>query len=115
MLNEVEPQHRCDKHIDADDPPTCGACMAAQKIHAKWLKAQQAAEEQRERDAETERRYEQQQIAAEAIYACGLCDDEGYAGAHVCDHVDRTETSRRGSALVRAELERLAAQRKARA
>jgi hypothetical protein len=31
-----------------------------------------------------------------AIVACGLCDDNGYRGVVVCDHVDRRESNRRG-------------------
>ena len=47
-----------------------------------------------------------------AIVNCGLCDDDGYRGLLVCDHVDYRETAKRGSALVRAELEKIQ-QRKA--
>lgn len=32
---------------------------------------------------------------------CDLCDDDGYRGAAVCDHVDRTHVAKRGIALVR--------------
>lgn len=111
----VEPERRCAKHADADEPPYyCADCSHALKLHTKWVQAQQAVEEQRERDAELERRFEEQQRAEAAIAACALCDSDGYAGGlRVCDHVDRRETARRGSALVRAELDRLATQRKA--
>jgi hypothetical protein len=116
MLNDVEPQHRCDKHIDHDDPPPCGACTAQQRVHATWLKAKLAVIEQAERDAELEHRFEEQQRIAAAIAACTFCDETGYSldSLQVCDHVDHREINRRGSALVRAELDRLAAQRKAR-
>ncbi|MEE3066607.1 MAG: hypothetical protein VYA67_22140 [Actinomycetota bacterium] len=44
-------------------------------------------------------------LTAEAIDACGLCDDEGYrANGTVCDHIDRTDTARAGSAACRAIL-----------
>lgn len=33
---------------------------------------------------------------AMAIVHCGLCDDDGYRGAAVCDHKDRREVARRG-------------------
>lgn len=39
-----------------------------------------------------------------AVVDCGLCDDYGYRGLLVCDHVDRTETAKRGMAKVRAAL-----------
>lgn len=33
---------------------------------------------------------------AMAIVNCGLCDDNGYRGVVVCDHVNRVEVARRG-------------------
>lgn len=33
---------------------------------------------------------------AMAVVACGLCDDDGYRGTVVCDHVDRREVAREG-------------------
>lgn len=42
---------------------------------------------------------------AYAVTKCQLCDDQGYRGNYVCDHVDRTETARRGIAACRAALE----------
>jgi hypothetical protein len=42
-----------------------------------------------------------------AIAHCELCDEDGYRGARVCDHVDRTETAARGHELVQAELARI--------
>lgn len=38
-------------------------------------------------------------IRERAIDACQICDVHGYRGGYVCDHVDRTETYRRGHAL----------------
>lgn len=52
------------------------------------------------------------EVAALAIVNCDQCDDDGYRGFRVCDHVDYRETAKRGSALVRAELEKIQ-QRKA--
>lgn len=46
-----------------------------------------------------------------AIADCGLCDDDGYRGALVCDHVDRSETAQRGLELIRAELAKIAARK----
>lgn len=43
-------------------------------------------------------------LTAHAIVDCGLCDDDGYRGGHVCDHVDRSETHVRGMARVRQVL-----------
>ena len=38
-----------------------------------------------------------------AIIACGMCDDEGYRGGTVCDHIDHVSTTERGRGLMRAE------------
>jgi hypothetical protein len=43
-------------------------------------------------------------LTAQAIVDCELCDDDGYRGNRVCDHVDRSEIAARGSAAVRAAL-----------
>ena len=45
-----------------------------------------------------------QHSRALAVVNCGLCDDEGYRGGVVCDHVDRSEVHRRGIARCRAVL-----------
>lgn len=56
---------------------------------------------------ESQRAYEQERRArhllAEAARAvCDLCDASGYrSNGLVCDHIDRTETVRRGMALCR--------------
>lgn len=42
--------------------------------------------------------------AAAAINACGMCDDDGYRGATVCDHQDHRPAYERGMALVREVL-----------
>ena len=47
---------------------------------------------------------ERARTVAWAVVNCTLCDDEGYRGGAVCDHVDRTETNRRGIARCRAIL-----------
>lgn len=41
-----------------------------------------------------------------AIVNCGLCDDNGYRGVVVCDHVDRAEVARRGLEKCRQILNR---------
>lgn len=49
-------------------------------------------------DADTAR------LSAQAIVDCELCDDDGYRGPRVCDHVDHTAAYERGMAKVRAVL-----------
>lgn len=39
-----------------------------------------------------------------AVVHCGLCDDDGYRGTVVCDHVDHTGAAQRGMALIRGTL-----------
>jgi hypothetical protein len=46
-------------------------------------------------------------LRAQAIVNCGLCDDEGYRGVYVCDHIDHAAETEHGRALVKAELERI--------
>ena len=41
---------------------------------------------------------------AAAIANCGMCDDDGYRGASVCDHQDHRPAYERGMALVREVL-----------
>lgn len=41
-----------------------------------------------------------------AIVHCGLCDDDGYHGSVVCDHIDHRPAAERGMAKVRAALEK---------
>lgn len=49
---------------------------------------------------------------AQAIAECDLCDELGYYGTSVCDHVDHMATTAHGRQLVRDELEKIR-QRKA--
>lgn len=44
------------------------------------------------------------QARYDGIRHCGLCDDDGYVGGMVCDHVDHAETARRGMAMIRATM-----------
>ena len=44
------------------------------------------------------------QAQYDGIRSCGLCNGDGYVGGQVCDHVDHTETARRGMAMVRATM-----------
>jgi hypothetical protein len=57
--------------------------------------------------ADAQRAYEQDR-RARAVFAeiersvCALCDASGYRpNGIVCDHIDRSETARRGMALIR--------------
>ena len=43
-------------------------------------------------------------LTPQAITACGLCDDDGYRGNHVCDHQDHAGAAKRGIAKVRAAM-----------
>lgn len=45
------------------------------------------------------------------IANCGLCDDDGYRGPVVCDHVDRAETTQRGLAKCHEVLAQIAAKK----
>jgi hypothetical protein len=87
----------------------CGPCKDTRKAHDRWLAEQDIetkARMQREGRELLEQRQADADVAAMAVVNCGLCDDEGYRGPVVCDHVDRTETSARGMAAVRAAIER---------
>ena len=43
-------------------------------------------------------------VRAAAVAGCGLCDEQGYRGSVVCDHVDRADTYVRGLAACREAL-----------
>lgn len=42
---------------------------------------------------------------ADAVAYCELCDDNGYRGHRVCDHVDHQAAAKRGMDMIRAALE----------
>lgn len=44
---------------------------------------------------------------AQAIVNCGMCNDDGYRGLTVCDHVDHEPAAKRGRELIQAELDRI--------
>ena len=44
------------------------------------------------------------ELRTQAIVDCELCDDDGYRGGTVCDHIDHTVAARRGMELVRQAL-----------
>lgn len=89
----------CPKHPDGRSEP-CGACADARRIREDRDRANR--EQQRaQREAEQQAAHEAK-IAAIAL--CGLCDDEGYRGGRVCDHVDRLAIAKAGAAKARAAL-----------
>lgn len=47
------------------------------------------------------------EIRAQAVAHCDLCDELGYRGTIVCDHIDHSAANERGRALVLAELEKI--------
>ncbi|MEU9805049.1 hypothetical protein [Mycobacterium sp. NPDC050853] len=100
--NDPPPTH-CPKHPDGTSEP-CRGCEAARRSREDIERANR--EQQRaQREAE-------QQDALEAklatIVVCELCDEDGYRGGQVCDHVDRTQTAAKGAAMARAALAKAA-------
>ena len=90
------PQKFCSKHPDGTDGD-CGGCGAARRNHDRWLAKQTV---QTKRTAQAAARAE---LAARlaATQNCQLCDDNGYRqNGMTCDHIDRTETARRGRAAI---------------
>lgn len=65
-----------------------------------------AARLQAYRDGVAEFQATDPESRALAVANCGLCDDDGYRGMRVCDHVDHAPAAERGMAAVRAALER---------
>lgn len=97
------PPPHCSNHPGGTNDP-CRACGDAREARKRWDRA--ASERQRaQREAEQRVAYE---AKLAAIALCELCDDDGYRGTHVCDHVDRRQTAAKGSALARAALEKAA-------
>lgn len=100
----------CPRHPNGN--PTgeaCGGCADARRaIAADAAEALEAAK--RARSAEVR---EQATTKAAAIAGCGLCDDNGYRGVVVCDHVDHAPAAARGRAKIQAELDAIAARKSA--
>ncbi len=94
------PLEFCPKHPGGTEDP-CRACQRYREQYSQWAAddaalaaAEQRAQHQGERDAKRQ-----------AIAACRLCDQDGYNGLSVCDHVDHSATARAGLARARAALE----------
>lgn len=75
---------------DADDPAAA--------------KARAAEYAQAARDAALEARHAELDAQAQARANCTLCDTAGYRQGLVCDHIDRSETTRRGIEACQAAL-----------
>ncbi|MDO3261411.1 hypothetical protein [Mycobacteroides abscessus] len=98
-LDNPPPPH-CSNHPGGTNDP-CRACGDAREARKRWDRA--ASERQRaQREAEQQVAYE---AKLAAIALCELCDDDGYRGTHVCDHIDRTSIARDGAKRARAALE----------
>jgi hypothetical protein len=96
------PQPRCTRHLDEPTLHPCGACKEARHEFEEWTRDQELARQETERQA---RRLEVARIRA-AIDACGLCDDQGWAGGFLCRHdPDAAERARRGIQACREALE----------
>lgn len=97
------PPPHCPRHPGGTSEP-CHACRDARERRTQWdwaMSEQQRAQREAEQQAALETK-----LAAVAV--CELCDDDGYRGTHVCDHIDRGQTAAKGSALARAALEKAA-------
>ncbi|SIC55651.1 Uncharacterised protein [Mycobacteroides abscessus subsp. abscessus] len=89
------PPAQCPKHpVDTGEP--CRGCEAARQA-SEGVREQQRAQREAEQQAAHEAK-----IAA--VVLCELCDDDGYRGTQVCDHVDRVTTAAKGAARARAAL-----------
>lgn len=100
----------CPRHPNGN--PTgepCGGCADARRAaEAETAEALEAAK--RTRSAEVR---ERATTKAAAIAQCDLCDDNGYRGRIVCDHIDHEPAAARGRAKIRAELDAIAARKSA--
>lgn len=113
-----------DRYGDPDDPEPV-VDFDSHRQARQTAAATEAARKQRERLAETRTAHapltrEQSDAArthrntitdrvenhrnALRIINCGLCDDDGYRGSTLCDHVDRSDIYARGMAKVAAAL-----------
>ena len=77
-------------------------------VHAPMTNDQAAAARQHQRTVTSQA---EQRRNASRIANCPLCDDEGYRGSTICDHVDRADITARGLAKCREVLARIAAKK----
>ncbi|MDQ2628401.1 MAG: hypothetical protein M3Y90_15585 [Actinomycetota bacterium] len=66
--------------------------------------AQAAEQARRAREIALEARHAELELESQERANCPLCDDAGYRNGIVCDHIDRSETHRRGIEACRAAL-----------
>lgn len=97
--DDQPPPPHCPDHPGGNGPP-CRACGAARQRRKDW----EADQTRRAAESATEARIQAATDRAIEIASCGLCDDDGYRGGVICDHVDRAETAAAGSAAVQAAL-----------
>lgn len=93
------PPEFCPKHPGGTDAP-CRACGGHRERHALWAAndlALTAAQQRAQRKAEHD-------TQRHAIDTCPMCDNDGYRGGRVCDHVDRSAIAKAGAARARAAL-----------
>ncbi|HJT95555.1 MAG TPA: hypothetical protein VJ777_27050 [Mycobacterium sp.] len=93
LVGEQPMPPHCPRHPGGTDAP-CRACRDCREHHESWLASRAA-------DARSARSRAEVVAKCAAIARCHLCDEDGYRRGLVCDHVDRTETARRGTQLVR--------------
>jgi hypothetical protein len=95
--NGQPPPRHCPNHPGGTTAP-CPACGAARQRSEAWH-----AEHKRIEAAERQAVREQHAADRRAeIAACDLCGPDGYRGAVVCDHVDRTHQPGRLAAMAAA-------------
>ena len=58
-------------------------------------------DDHQEQPTRLDRRETNQMLAGAATASCPLCDDDGYRGARVCDHIDHTAAAKRGMDMIR--------------
>nr|WP_237082091.1 hypothetical protein [Mycobacteroides abscessus] len=93
------PPEFCPRHPGGTDDP-CRACRRHRELRAQWAADDvtlAAAAQRAQREAERD-------IQRHAIDACPMCDNDGYRGGRVCDHVDRSAIAKAGAARARAAL-----------
>lgn len=106
------PPRFCPDHRPDGTNETCGPCKSYRLIYERWFeRADLATKKALQADARREIAERDERLAAEAaehaqaVVACGLCDDDGRnANGMVCDHVDRSGTAAAGMAKIRAAL-----------
>lgn len=95
------PPRYCEDHPGGTRHP-CHSCQQARQTYENWVATLTAEHDIVAQATAAAERTER----TRAITECDLCNEDGYRGSIVCDHIDRTETARNGAAQVRAALRR---------